>query len=89
MILGDVLARLDDESTVTETILGLGDLVLIARLSEQARARGQSLGAYGAGVIRRYTESASDEEWMTLIGLLRAAEDPGALYFKRAFTNSL
>jgi hypothetical protein len=87
-MLGDVLARFDDESVVAEIVLRLGGLVLLARLCEQALARGQSLGAYAADVVRRYADSASDEEWMTLIGLLTSAEDPGALYLKRALTSS-
>jgi hypothetical protein len=89
MLLGDVLARFDDETVAAETILGLGDLALIARLRERAEAVGQSLGGYAASTVRCYAASAPDEEWITLMGALGRAEDPGAVCMKRAFAYML
>ena len=85
MLLGDVLARFDDENVAVETILGLGDLALIARLRERAEALGQSLGDYAASTVRCYAASAPDEEWITLMGALGRAKNPGAVCMKRAF----
>jgi len=70
MLLGDVLARFDDETVAAETILGLGDLALVARLRERAEAVGQSLGEYAASTVRCYAASAPDEEWITLMGVV-------------------
>lgn len=89
MLLGDVLARFDDETVAAETILGLGDLALIARLRERAEAVGQSLGDYAASTVRCYAASAPDEEWITLMGALGRAQDPGAVCMKRAFAYML
>lgn len=89
MLLGDLLARFRDESVATETVLGCGDLVLIAGLMEQAALSGQSLGAYAAGAVRRYAADASDEEWVTLMGALGRAEDPGIVCMQRAFDHVL
>src|SRR5205085_6456502 len=89
MLLGDLLARFTDEAIAAETIVGLGDLPLMARLSEQAEADGLSLGAYAAGAMRRYAAEASEEEWVTLMGLLRRAQDPGAICLRRALAHSV
>ena len=85
MLLGDVLARFEDETWAVETIVGLGDLALIARLRDEAEAEGQTLGGFAASAVRRYADSASDEEWITLMGALGRAQDPGAVCMKRAF----
>ncbi|HWK01769.1 MAG TPA: hypothetical protein VNR41_13785 [Xanthobacteraceae bacterium] len=89
MLLGDLLARFRDESIATETVLGCGDLVLIAGLMEQASLSGQTLGAYAASAVRRYAAGASDEEWVTLMGALGRAEDPGIVCMRRAFDHAL
>jgi hypothetical protein len=85
MLLGDTLARFDDEGTAAETILRLDDLVLVARLTEKAEAEGRSLGEFAANSLRLYATHAPDEEWITLMGALGRAADPGAVCMKRAF----
>ncbi len=89
MILGDLLARFSDESIAVETVFGLGDLALIARLSEQAAADGLTLGAYAASAVRRYAAEASDQEWVNLMGALGRAPDPGMVCMQRAFAHVL
>ncbi len=85
MLLGDLLSQFSDESVATETILGFGDIALIAKLRARAAANGQSLGVYTGTAVRRYTTEASDEEWITLMGALSAAKDPGLIFMQRAF----
>lgn len=85
MLLGDLLARLSDDSIATETVLAFDDLPLLARLRERATAGGMTLGAYAAAAVRRYAEEASDQEWVTLMGALGRARDPGAVCMRRAF----
>jgi len=85
MQLGDLLGQFRDVSIAAETVLGFGDIVLIARLRDQASANGQSLGTYAANAVRRYATEASDEEWVTLMGALSAAKDPGTVCMQRAF----
>ena len=43
MLLGDILARLSDETAAVETILGSGDLTLLAAARERATAEGSIL----------------------------------------------
>jgi len=89
MMLGDVLARFEDESVAADTIMRLGDLALMALLRERAEAEGQSLGTYAAAAVRRFAAEASDETWVTLMGALARAEDPGAVCLRHAFDHAL
>ena len=85
---GEILARLTDETTAVETILGAGDLALLSAVKEQAAAEGLDLAACVTQTVQRYTHEASDEEWVTLIGLMNRANDPGAICLKRAFEHA-
>ena len=87
-MLGEILARLTDETTAVETILGAGDLALLSAVKEQAAAEGLDLAASVTQTVQRYTHEASDEEWVTLIGLMNRANDPGAICLKRAFEHA-
>jgi hypothetical protein len=86
MVLGDLLARFGDESAAVETVLGLGDLSLVAALRQRADAEGLDLGAFAVLAVQRYAEWASDEEWITLMGVLGRSADPGVAFIKRALT---
>jgi hypothetical protein len=65
VLLGDLLARFTDKAVVEEAVLATGDLVLLAKLREQATANGLDLGTYAAAAVSRYAADASDEEWIT------------------------
>ena len=84
MLLGDLIARLFDETVAEEAILGLSDLALLAQLRARAEASKLDLGAYAEAAASRYASEASDEEWITLMGAMGRAQDPGAVYLKRA-----
>jgi hypothetical protein len=88
-MLGDVLAKLTDETTAVETILGAGDLALLAAVRERAAAEGAELAACVTKTVQRYAAEASDEEWITLMGMLNRSQDPGATCLKRAFAYSV
>jgi hypothetical protein len=88
-MLGDLLANLTDETTALETILGAGDLKLLTAAQELAAADGLDLAAYVMQTVQRYTNKASDEEWVTLMGLLNRSQDPGTTCLKRALEHAL
>ena len=87
-MLGDILARLTDETAAVETILGAGDLTLLTVAKQRAAADGLDLAACVTQTVQRYTHEASDEEWVTLLGLMNRANDPGAVCLKRAFEHA-
>jgi hypothetical protein len=84
-MLGDILHRLNDETVALEALLGAGDVMLVAAAQERAAAEGVDLATCVAQTAQRYAAQASDEEWITLIGALNRAPDPGAAYLRRAF----
>ena len=84
-MLGDILASLTDEATAAETILGTGDLTLLAAVRERAATEGVGLAACVTQTVQRYAAQATDEEWVTLMGMLNRSQDPAATCLRRAF----
>lgn len=85
MMLGDVLKQLTDEGAAAEIILGAGDLHLLSAMQQQAKSEGLDLATYARSAVQRYAAEASDEEWITLMGLIGRSADPGLTCLKRAF----
>ncbi len=88
-MLGDLLANLTDEASASAALarLGQGDLLTAARA--RAAAEGLDLANFVTQAVRRYANAASDEEWITLMGLLNRAPDPGATCLQRALLSAL
>jgi len=84
MILGDVLAHLQNDGEATELILGLGDLSLLASAQRCAEGEGVDLATYARCAVHRYAVEANDEEWVSAMGALGRTSDPGAAFLKRA-----
>ena len=89
MMLGDVLARLDDDGAAAELFFGIGDLALMTAIQQQADAEGMDLATYARATMQRYTAEASDEEWVTLMGVIGRADDPASACIRRAFESVL
>jgi hypothetical protein len=84
MLLGDILKDLSDEAKATEHLLSLGDIMLVRKLQERAAAEGESLGEFASAAVQRYAAQASDEEWLTLLGLISRTDDPATVCLRRA-----
>ncbi len=84
MLLGDILKTFSDEPAATEYLLSLGNIPLVARLQELARGEGESLGEYASAAVQRYASEASEEEWLTLLGLISRTDDPARVCLQRA-----
>jgi hypothetical protein len=85
MLLGDVLARFDDEAFAAETVLRVGDVGMLARMQKQAAEEGESLGSFARSAVQRFAAAADDEAWVSLLGALARTQDPGAVCLTRAF----
>ncbi len=85
MLLGDLLARCRDEVYVSEMLLDMGHLPLIAAMKKAAAAEDMPLGAYAVEALGRYSALADDEEWLTMIGQIGRADDPARAFLLRAF----
>jgi hypothetical protein len=88
MLFGELVTRLTDDAVAEETILSISSLPTLASLRDQAAAEGETLGEYAASAVRRYLSVASDEEWITLMGVMERAPDPGAACLRRAFAHA-
>ncbi|MBX3513405.1 MAG: hypothetical protein KF826_09830 [Xanthobacteraceae bacterium] len=84
MLLGDILKTFSNEAVATEYLVSLGNMPLVLRLRELANAEGESLGEFTSAAVQRYASEASEEEWLTLLGLLSRAADPAEVCLRRA-----
>ena len=84
MLLGDLIARFDDEALAAETLLSLGDLALTARVVSLAANQNISAGEFAAQAVGAFVSRASDEDWLTLVGQMSRAQNPGAVFLRRA-----
>ncbi|WP_027132687.1 hypothetical protein [Geminicoccus roseus] len=83
MLLGDLIARLDDADVATETLLGMDDLVLLSRIEAAAAQAGLAPGAFAAQAVALFAGQASDEDWVSLIGVMGQTTDPGQACLKK------
>ena len=87
-MLGDLLATLTDETIAIETII-TGDLTLLAAVREHAAAKGLDLATCIAQALKLYSDTASDEEWVTLMGIMNRSSEPADACLKRALAYAL
>lgn len=83
MNLGEIMRLFDDERIVARLLPDLGDESWRARAAAVAEARGEELGAYAGAAVERFAAGAGDEDWMSLLGAINRAGDPGALCLRR------
>jgi hypothetical protein len=88
MLLGDVIAKFEDEAFVSETLLALDDLALTARVVSIAAESNLSAGEFATQSVGRFVNGASDEEWLTLVGLMSRADNPGQVFLRRVLSNA-
>src|SRR5262245_65975246 len=89
MLLGEVIARFEDEAFVSETLLALDDLALTARVATLSAENNMSAGEFATYAVGRFVNGASNEEWLTLIGQMSCAEDPGRVFLRRVLSNTV
>jgi hypothetical protein len=89
MLLGDVIARFNDEAFAGETLFTLDDLALTARVAALAAENNVSAGEFVRESVGRFANGASDDEWLTLIGQMSRAENPGQVFLRRVLSNAL
>jgi hypothetical protein len=89
MLLGDVIARLEDEAVADEALIALGDLALTARVAEAASREAMTRGEFVAACVGQFAAQASDEQWLTVLGQMGRVEDPGRVLLRRAVETAL
>ncbi len=76
MLLSALIRNLEDEGRAAETLIGLGDLSLMARVRAAGEPHGEAPGAYVAGAVARFAGAADDEAWLGLMNKLERTDDP-------------
>jgi hypothetical protein len=84
MLLGDVIAHLDDDNTALQMLISLDDLALIARVRGACERDGYALGEFVRAAVQRYAASASDDEWVTVLGQMGRTQALGIPLLRRA-----
>ena len=83
MLLGDIIARFQDEAVVSETLFSLSDLALTASVVARAAENNVTTGELAVELVGRFVDGATDDEWLTLIGQMSRADDPGRVFLRR------
>jgi|GraSoiStandDraft_4_1057263.scaffolds.fasta_scaffold176699_2 hypothetical protein len=89
MLLGDVIASFEDEASTSEALLTLDDLALTAGIVAAAAEQNVTPGELAMQSVGQFVNGASDEEWLTLVGLMSRADNPGQVFLRRVLANSL
>ena len=88
-MLGDLIGRLEDEAVAAEALLWLDDLPLVARVAAASEKAGMQPGVYTAAAVGHFASEATDEEWLSLIGVMTQNTDPAGVFLRRALAKSL
>lgn len=86
MLLGDLIARLDDDVIAAETLMALDDLALAQLAQDAAADLDIDPGAYVAMAVRRYLNQAPPDEWTTLMSAMDSSGDPAAVLLRRSLS---
>jgi hypothetical protein len=89
MLLGDVIANLEDETFADETLVALGDLALASRVAAAAAREAMSRGEFVSACVGRFATQASDEQWVTVLGQMGRTDLPGQVLLRHALTVAL
>jgi hypothetical protein len=89
MLLGDLIASLDNEYVAEEVLMGLEDLALIRRANDAAREDDLDVGSFVSIAVRRYLNQAPPDEWTTLMSAMERSDNPASVLLKRALASAL
>lgn len=84
MLLGELIARFDDETVAAETLLLLEDLALATRVREASTQEQLSAGEFASMAVQRFSTHATDEEWLTIMGQISRSKTPGLELLRRS-----
>jgi len=88
-VLGALIASLDDPEVAAGVVAALEDPVLDARIVAAAAASGQTPAGIVAATVRGFLDTASDDHWVQLIGIMNRAADPGLAAFRAILSKTL
>ena len=75
-MLGDIIASLEDPKAAMAVVAAFEEPGLLARLAAAADAAGRSPADIIGSAARNFVDTASDDLWTQLIGVMNRAQDP-------------
>jgi hypothetical protein len=75
-MLGRLIQSLDNPAVADALLATLEDPALHARLSAAAEASGRAPADIVTSIVRGFVDTASDDHWTQLIGIMNRADDP-------------
>jgi hypothetical protein len=87
-MLGRLIASLDDPAVAAGLVAAVDDPALLGRLAAAAKAAGEPEAVLVASAVRNFVETASDDLWTQLIGIMNRAEDPGLAAMRAILTKA-
>lgn len=75
-MLGRLIASLDDPAFALGVVEALEQPALTGRLAAAAEATGRAPAELVASAVRGFVDTASDDHWLQLVGIMNRAEDP-------------
>lgn len=78
-MLGQLIEALDDPKVALNLVAALDEPALLARLAAvaDADAEGRAPAEIVASTVRGFLDSACDDHWLQLVGIMNRTEDPG------------
>lgn len=76
-MLGNLIASLDDPKVAMDLLAAIDEPALLTRLAAAAEESGRLPADIVGSAVRHFMETASDDLWTQLIGMMNRAEDPG------------
>lgn len=78
MLLGTLLTKLETASYSEALLEATGDLVLLTRIEAAGRVHDEDPGEYASGAVARFSQGASDEDWLAVMTMLERSQEPAA-----------
>jgi hypothetical protein len=75
-MLGNLIASLEDPDAAMSIVAAIDEPALAARLTAAADASGRSPADIVGSAVRNFVDTASDDLWTQLIGVMNRAQDP-------------
>lgn len=87
-MLGRLISSLDDPKVAASLVAAMDDPGLLGRLTAAAKAAGQPEATLVASAARSFIDTASDDHWTQLVGIMNRAEDPGLAALRAILTKA-
>jgi hypothetical protein len=76
-MLGQLIDSLDDPEVAFRLIAALEDPLLLKRLTAAAAVAARPVADVMASTVHGFLDTASDDHWLQLVGIMNRAQDPG------------